>query len=101
MRATAETIRDALEARLKVDELLLEREQAYRRIAELETQVEELLGESGVFVFPLPPLPIAGFSKKIPVSTIKKQEVPAAPPTATATKSGSKNSAPQGNDSGE
>ena len=36
MRADAETIKAAYEARVKVDGLLAEREAAYRRIAELE-----------------------------------------------------------------
>ncbi len=64
MRADAETIRAALEARVKVDELLAEREEAYRRIAALEEQVEQVIGEPGVFVFPEPPLPVAGFASK-------------------------------------
>ncbi len=81
MRADAETIRAALDARVKVDELLLEREQAYRRISELEAQVEELVGEPGVFVYPPPPLPVAGYSKVIPVSPAKK---PAAAAAASA-----------------
>ena len=90
MRADAETIRAALEARIKVDELLAEREQAYRRIAELEAQVEELVGEPGVFVFPLPPLPVAGFSKSIPVRPARKQDAP-----APAAKSSAKSAASQ------
>ncbi|MDY0176152.1 MAG: hypothetical protein WCS95_04570 [Lentisphaeria bacterium] len=82
MRADADTIRAALEARLKTDELLAEREQAYRRIAELEAQVEELMGEPGVFVYPPPPLPVASF-KAIPAS--KKAAQPSAAKTATKT----------------
>ncbi|NLF93649.1 MAG: hypothetical protein GX564_07145 [Oligosphaeraceae bacterium] len=93
MRADAETIRTALEARIKVDELLAEREQAYRRIAELEAQVEELVGEPGVFVFPLPPLPVAGFSKAIPVSPARKPDAPAAAATPAPAKSSAKNAA--------
>ena len=42
MRADAETIKAAYEARVKVDGLLAEREEAYRRIAQLEAQVEEI-----------------------------------------------------------
>lgn len=61
MRADAETIKAAYEARVKVDGLLAQREEAYRRIAELEAQVETVLGEEGVFAFPPPPLPVAGF----------------------------------------
>ena len=64
MRADAETIKAAYEARVKVDGLLAEREAAYRRIAELENQVDQIMGEPGVFNFPEPPLPIAGFTPK-------------------------------------
>ncbi len=88
MRADVETIRAALEARVKVDELLNEREQAYRRIAELESQVEELMGEPGVFVFPAPPLPVSGFSKILPGPA--KKALPAvvvAPPASSKAQS--------------
>ena len=64
MRADAETIKAAYEARVKVDGLLAEREEAYRRIAQLEAQVEEIIGEPGVFAFPEPPLPVAGYGTK-------------------------------------
>lgn len=66
MRAEADTIRAALEARLKVDTLLAERAEAYRKIAELENQVEEIIGEPGTFAFPPPPLPVAAYSKAAP-----------------------------------
>ena len=56
----AETLRQALEARVRIDELIAERQAAYERIAALETQVEEVIGEPGVFPFPAPPLPVAG-----------------------------------------
>lgn len=79
MRADVETIRAALEAKVKVDELLAEREQAYRRIAELEGQVEELMGEPGVFVFPAPPFPVANFNKSLPVPAKKAVSAPLAP----------------------
>jgi hypothetical protein len=79
MRSDAETLRQALEARVKVDALLAEREEAYRKIAELENQVEQVVGTSGVFVFPAPPLPVAGFAKTgQPLTQVKKSE-PAAP----------------------
>ena len=78
MRADAETIRAALEARVKVDGLLAEREEAYRRIAALEAQVEELIGEPGVFVFPEPPLPVSGFSVKAKPAPVKKPVAPKA-----------------------
>lgn len=73
MRAEAETIRTALEARLKVDTLLTEREEAYRKIAEIENQVEEIIGEPGVFSFPPPALPVATFAKVAP-TVAKKSE---------------------------
>jgi hypothetical protein len=63
MRADADVIKAAYEARVKVDELLAEREAAYRRIFELENEVETLIGEEGVFVFPPPPAPVAGLEK--------------------------------------
>ena len=64
MRADVETLRAALEARVKVDELLAQREEAYRKIALLEQQVDSIMGEPGVFVFPEPPLPVSGFGVK-------------------------------------
>lgn len=62
--ADAEVIRQAHEARVQIDQLIEERQRAYARIAELETQVEDVLGETGVFPFPAPPLPVAGFDPK-------------------------------------
>lgn len=59
LRGDVETIRQALEARTQIDTLLEEREAAYQRIAELETQVCDIVGEDGVFPFPEPPLPVA------------------------------------------
>ena len=44
--------------------LLEEREAAYRRISELEEQVEGIVGEEGVFPFPEPPVPVAAFNVK-------------------------------------
>ena len=64
MRADAETLRAALEARIKVEDLLAQREEAYRKIAELEQQVDTIMGEPGVFVFPEPPLPVSGYGAK-------------------------------------
>lgn len=60
----AETLRQALEARVRIDELLAERQAAYERIAALETQVEDVIGEPGAFPFPAPPLPVAGLDPK-------------------------------------
>lgn len=68
LQADAETIRKAYEARLKIDELLVKREEAYRQIAEIEQRVEELVGEEGAFVFPEPPVPVAGFNKPSPAT---------------------------------
>ena len=64
LNADSDTIRQAYEARSKVDGLLIEREEAYKKIYELETQVDEIVGESGVFPFPEPPMPVAGFAPK-------------------------------------
>ncbi len=67
--ADAETLRQALEARVRIDELIAERQAAYERIATLETQIEDVIGEPGVFPFPLPPLPVAGQDPKAEVLT--------------------------------
>lgn len=68
MGADADVIKQAYEARLKIDEQLVLREEAYRKIAELEEKVEEIIGEPGEFIFPAPPLQVAGYSKLIPAS---------------------------------
>ncbi|WP_438481136.1 hypothetical protein [Oleiharenicola lentus] len=62
--AEADVIRQALEARVKIDALLAERQAAYARIADLEVQVETVVGEAGIYPFPQPPLPVAGFDPK-------------------------------------
>jgi hypothetical protein len=62
--ADAEVIRQAHEARVQIDLLVEERQRAYDRVAALETQIEDVLGEAGVFPFPAPPLPVAGFDPK-------------------------------------
>ena len=62
--AEADVIRQAHEARVKIDQLIEERLRAYERIAALETQVEDVIGEPGVYPFPPPPLPVAGFDPK-------------------------------------
>lgn len=61
LRGETAIIREALEAREKIDTLLAEREAAYKRIAELESQVEEIVGEEANFPFPAPPVPVAEF----------------------------------------
>ena len=80
MRADAETIKAAYEARVKVDGLLAEREEAYRKIALLEQKVDEIIGEPGVFVFPEPPMPVSGFAKPAPAAA--KKATPAPKPVA-------------------
>lgn len=76
LNADADTIRQAFEARQQIDTLLDEREEAYRRIAELEEQVEAVIGEDGVFPFPAPPMPVAGFNKSIPATRVKAKKTP-------------------------
>lgn len=65
--AEADIIRQALEARIKIDQLIVERQAAYERIATLETQIETVVGEPGIYPFPPPPLPVAGFDPKAEV----------------------------------
>ena len=62
--ADAETLRQALDARVRIDALIAERQAAYERISALETQIEEVIGEPGIFPFPQPPLPVAGLDPK-------------------------------------
>jgi hypothetical protein len=76
--AEADTLRQALEARVRIDELIAERQAAYERIASLETQIEDVIGEPGVFPFPLPPLPVAGLDPKAETLT-RPSGLPAAP----------------------
>jgi hypothetical protein len=92
--AEADVLRQALEARVRIDELIAERQAAYDRIASLETQIEDVIGEPGVFPFPAPPLPVAGLDPKADTFTrssgasaaVKKPPVrePAAPPPSEA-----------------
>lgn len=85
--AEAEVIRQALEARVKIDQLIEERQRAYERIAAIEVQVEETLGEPGAFPFPAPPLPVAGFDPKAEYATrgTPAAKRPAATPRAAST----------------
>lgn len=71
IRADLDVIKAALEARQKIDDLLAERQEAYRRIAELENQVETILGQPGVFVFPAPPVSVASVPKTAPAKPVK------------------------------
>ena len=75
--ADAETIAQALEARREIDRLLEERAKAYQQIAELENQVEDLIGEETAFPFPEPPEPVFGFG---PAKKAKKPKKKAATP---------------------
>lgn len=82
--AEADIIRQALEARVKIDQLIEERQRAYERIAALETQIEEEIGEPGVYPFPVPPLPVAGFDAKADAVTrgaAPGKKLPAKPAT--------------------
>jgi hypothetical protein len=62
--AEADVIRAALDARIKIDALITERQAAYEKIAALETQINTVVGEAGAYPFPAPPLPVAGFDQK-------------------------------------
>ena len=84
LRGDAETIQKALEARTQIDSLLEEREAAYQRIAELETQVCEVVGEDGVFPFPEPPMPVATFAAPAAKKKAKPAPKPEAKDEATA-----------------
>lgn len=68
MRADAEVIKAAYEARVKIDKLLALREEAYSRIFDLENQVEDIVGQQGMFIFPPPPCPIAGMPSPVPAN---------------------------------
>ncbi|MBD5778951.1 hypothetical protein IEN85_05560 [Pelagicoccus sp. NFK12] len=76
LRGDSETIRQALEARTKIDTLLEEREAAYQRISELESQVESIVGEEGVFPFPAPPAPVSAFPAPAPAKKAAKKAAP-------------------------
>ncbi len=80
--AEAEVIRAALDARVKIDALIVERQAAYEKIAALETQIETVVGEPGVYPFPQPPLPVAGFDPKADLVT---RGTPAKKPARPAT----------------
>ncbi len=75
-RADAQVIRQALEARIKIDDLLVIREEAYKKIAEIENEIEGIVGEEGTFEFGEPPYPVSGFAPK---KVAAKAKVPSAP----------------------
>lgn len=83
MGADAQTIKAAYEARVKVDDQLVLREEAYQQIAKIEQEIEQIIGTEGQFIFPAPPLPIAGYSRLIPASKPAPKAVPIAKPAAT------------------
>ena len=56
--ASVETLRAALEARLKIDEMLILREEAYQKIAALEEEINGIVG-SEAFEFDEPTVNIA------------------------------------------
>lgn len=85
MGAEADLIKQAYEARLKIDDQLAIREEAYRKIAEVEEQVEEILGEEGTFAFPAPPMPVAGINKPAPASRPMRPKPKPQPKPAEAT----------------
>ncbi|MCM8543392.1 MAG: hypothetical protein NE328_24195 [Lentisphaeraceae bacterium] len=63
-RADADTIREALEARVKIDDLLVIREEAYKKIFDIESEIEGIVGEEGTFDFGEAPYPVAGMPVK-------------------------------------
>ena len=63
-RADADVIREALEARVKIDDLLVIREEAYQKIYKIETEIDDICGDEGLFDFDEPPYPVAGLVKK-------------------------------------
>ncbi len=93
--ADTETIRQALEARAQIDKLLAERAEAYERIAALENQVDEILGDEAAFPFPDPPQPVFGFG---PATAKKKPAKKAAKAAAPTPKPPVKADAPAGDD---
>ncbi len=106
-RADAATIQAALEARQKIDALLAERAAAYERIAALEKQVDEVMGEPGLFVFPAPTVAVAPFTAPVvtpapaaPVAeTVPAADHAASSPASPASKKGNapSNSGKSGN----
>lgn len=77
--ANADVIKEAYEARVKVDQLLTVREEAYAKIAKIEDDIEEIVGVTGEFVFPAPPLPVAGMPKPSDATKPRKKKVEEVP----------------------
>ena len=78
-RADADIIREALEARIKIDDLLVIREEAYKKIFEIENEIEDIIGEEGAFNFGEAPYPVAGMAKKKPRPKPKPKAKPRKP----------------------
>ena len=74
-RADADVIRQALEARVKIDDLLVIREEAYKKIYEIETEIDDLCGEEGLFEFDEAPYPVSGLTKPKPKPKPKPKAV--------------------------
>ena len=72
----------AHETAARVQKML--RRTLYDRIAALETQIEDVLGEAGVFPFPAPPLPVAGFDPKADTVTRGGKKSPSRPADSAA-----------------
>ncbi len=79
--ANADVIKAAYEAKVQIDELIIQREAAYQKIADLEENIDAIAGGNGDYIFPAPPLPVAGINKPIEASRtfakgkpIKKKE---------------------------
>ncbi len=75
------TLRKALQAREDIDKLLIERENAYRLIAELEGKIEDILGDETEYPYPPPPEPVFAYNPTAEKAKVKK---PLTKPTATA-----------------
>ena len=65
-RADADTIREALAVRVKIDDLLVIREEAYKKIYDIETEIEGIVGEEGTFEYGEAPYPVAGLKTNKP-----------------------------------
>ena len=77
--ANAETLRAALEARIKIDEMLIAREEAYQKIAALEEQINEVVG-SDAFEFDEPEVNIA-WGGRSPKKKVAPKKTPITKPT--------------------
>ena len=83
--ANAETLRAALEARIKIDEMLILREEAYQKIATLEEQINEVVG-SDAFEFDEPEVNIA-WGGRSPKKKAVPKKTPIVPPASSVDES--------------